>query len=954
MKRVGGIAAALLLGLAPAAYGSPPNVADPGLPATTSAARAIASTGSDTFLAGVYGIGPQTGAALGFDATSSAAVSLPVLAGGGVAAAVPDGAGGWYVGGGFDRVAGAVRNALVHVRSDGTIDQSFPQTDSEGFVASLALSADGSTLYVGGSFTQLGGQARPGLAAISTASGAVTAWAPALTGTFPSVNRIAVGAGTTDGYVFVGGDFTGVGAIPAGDLAKINTTSGAADGSFLPDPTASGGADVYALAVSTSGSSLYVGGYFDHIGGQARNDLGRVATTGGSDGQAESWDPEPDSEVEDIAVQPGGGTVFVAGEFANVGGQARNAVAAISSSSGLATSWNAQLSPSQVTSIAFTASGLLIVGDFESVGSTSRPSGVAIVDPANATPTAFDPVLLGDPQVGASSGNDIVIGGYWMTSPGSVRQGLAELDPYGHLTSFAPTISGQIESGIYAMTLSPDHKTLYVGGSFTAVDGQPRASLAAFDTATGSLTSWQSGIKMGGDFVNALAVSPDGQTLYVGGDFGELGSDSQPRADVGAVSTTDGKATAWNPGAGGGGFPEVSALALSPDGGTVYVGGVFTTAGGQPRSNLAAISAAGSGAATAWAPNPHSGVGVEVSALAVGADGTVYAGGVFTTAGSNAVARVNLAAISPSGTGAATAWNPGVVVTNLGRTPSVDTLGLSEDGTTLFVGGAFDQLAGQPRNGLGEVSVTSGAATAWNPDPGGARIDAVSVGTGAVRVGGDFQRMGNDALQGYAQFTSAPTVTAVPKLTGTPRKGKTLSCQPGSFANSPQSTAFAWLRDGDAISGPIGTTYTVLGSDSGHALACSETASNAGGSATATSASLTPGPHIDSFKVTTKHRKRYFTFSITEKAKVTIVVRRLQRGVKRHGKCRAGMHGRRCTRKVKLGSVSGSARAGSNKLRIRGKVGRHRLSAGRYQATIGARDTGQPASNLRAATFTIR
>jgi hypothetical protein len=217
--------------------------------------------------------------------------------------------------------------------------------------------------------------------------------------------------------------------------------------------------------------------------------------------------------------------------------------------------------------------------------------------------------------------------------------------------------------------------------------------------------------------------------------------------------------------------------------------------------------------------------------------------------------------------------------------------------------------------------------------------------------------MGNDGLQGYAQFTSAPAAVAPPKLTGKPSKGSTLTCVPGTFSNSPLSTALAWLRDGQPISSQTATTYPVLGSDSGHTLACRETAANAGGSASATSATVTPGPHIDSFKLAKKHHKRYFTFSITEKAKSTIVVQRLERGVRHHGKCRAprrGRHGRSCTLKVKIGSISDRAHAGSNKLRLPSKVGGHHILPGRYEATISARDPAQPTSNARTLTFAIR
>src|SRR6185437_2587616 len=71
---------------------------------------------------------------------------------------------------------------------------------TNGLIYSVKASADGSTLYVGGIFTAADGVARKNLAAFSTSTGAVTAWAPKATVDVRAVLPIG-------DKVIVGGDF---------------------------------------------------------------------------------------------------------------------------------------------------------------------------------------------------------------------------------------------------------------------------------------------------------------------------------------------------------------------------------------------------------------------------------------------------------------------------------------------------------------------------------------------------------------------------------------------------------------------------------------------------------------------------------------------------------------------------------------------------------------------------
>jgi hypothetical protein len=75
----------------------------------------------------------------------------------------------------------------------------------------------------------------------------------------------------------------------------------------------------------------------------------------------------------------------------------------------------------------------------------------------------------------------------------------------------------------------------------------------------------------------------------------------------------------------------------------------------------------------------------------------------------------------------------------------------------------------------------------------------------------------------------APSVTTLPKITGTAKAGKALSCSQGSWTNSPTAFAYLWSRDGTPIVGATHASYVVQRSDEGLTLTCAVTASNAAG-----------------------------------------------------------------------------------------------------------------------------
>ena len=184
--------------------------------------------------------------------------------------------------------------------------------------------------------------------------------------------------------------------------------------------------------------------------------------------------------------------------------------------------------------------------------------------------------------------------------------------------------SWQTNNTVWALAVAKG--VVYVGGSFTSVrpPGDPagrgevaRSYLAAFSARTGGLLSFHPRID---GPVTALAASPDGQTLYVGGQFSHVGGTA--RANLAAFRTSTGALAGWAPAASG----KVLTIAPSPAGSQIYIGGAFGVLDGQRRTYAGAVTAS-SGGLLAWQP----GLNNAVTSIAVPADDSrVLVGGYFT------------------------------------------------------------------------------------------------------------------------------------------------------------------------------------------------------------------------------------------------------------------------------------------------------------------------------------
>jgi len=84
----------------------------------------------------------------------------------------PDGDGGVYIGGDFTGVGGFPRKNAAHIRADGTVSAWAPEANERVW----SIVRDGSRIFLGGWFSQVGGQQRDGVAAVDATTGVLLPW----------------------------------------------------------------------------------------------------------------------------------------------------------------------------------------------------------------------------------------------------------------------------------------------------------------------------------------------------------------------------------------------------------------------------------------------------------------------------------------------------------------------------------------------------------------------------------------------------------------------------------------------------------------------------------------------------------------------------------------------------------------------------------------------------------
>jgi outer membrane protein assembly factor BamB len=314
----------------------------------------------------------------------------------------------------------------------------------------------------------------------------------------------------------------------------------------------------------------------------------------------------------------------------------------------------------------------------------------------------------------------------------------------GELTSWNPKASGKV----YALELSGDGKSVYVGGDFSYIGGKYTTKLAKVDLATGKIDpTFKPSVK---ERVRGLALA--GDRLYVGGDFTTI--NGQPRPKLAALDPATGALLDWMPPVLGRGrhlgqtgipTPDYEAgdvYAVEAIGGKVFAAGNFTNFGCQ--GGLVTIDAA-----TGGLVEPQYDPGRPIFDLDT-YDGILYA-------------------VGGGPGGRAYAFSPDKKTPLWKLKVDGDSMGVSASATAVYVAGHYDYVVskdsscwqfcpgGPRRHHILAVNRADGMLLAWNPDANTSTGPyTVTAGRNALYVGGEFTKINFKSQPGFTIFPGTP------------------------------------------------------------------------------------------------------------------------------------------------------------------------------------------------------
>jgi PQQ-like domain len=337
------------------------------------------------------------------------------------------------------------------------------------------------------------------------------------------------------------------------------------------------------LTIAYAGHTAYLGGDFTAaiVRGKQMT-RGHLAAVDARTGALLPWAPAADGRVKALVIS--GGSVYLAGDFATVGGQRRDSLARVDAVTGAVSATFKHSVTGRPYAIAAAGSRLYVGGAFTAVDGQARGRLAAFHLTTGALDARWRPAVDDQVETVATGGGRVYAGGRFHKVDG--------VGGYDRLVALDPATAAVVAGFkprppviTYALAVTP-------AGVFAAHGGQG-GRVSAY--TTGGQLRWSTTFDG-----NAQAVTVLDDVVYAGGHFdracstartGSQGScvdGADDRVKLAALSVADGRLLDWTADANG--VEGVLTLASSPDLGTVAMGGAFTVVDGRTQKRFAQFS----------------------------------------------------------------------------------------------------------------------------------------------------------------------------------------------------------------------------------------------------------------------------------------------------------------------------------------------------------------------------
>ncbi|MGH3486419.1 MAG: PKD domain-containing protein, partial [Actinopolymorphaceae bacterium] len=445
-------------------------------------------------------------------------------------------------------------------------------------------------------------------------------------------------------------------------------------------------------------------------------------------------------------------------------------------------------------------------------------SKVVSANPANSTPHVLDGHVKAIVQVG----DTVVLGGAFTqvsSADGKTVYNRSNLVAFNATTgavstSFVP----QVDDEVATLAVSSDGKSVYAGGFFDAVNGQPVKSLARINLADGKLTSGFTTPALNGRVKDLKLVKG---RLWIAGTFGYVGGKKQ--AALATLNPATGALDPYQSVVFSGqrtaaGFLQILKIDITPDGSRLVAIGDFTAVDGQPRTQIAMLDLGGTKASVAnwktdfYTSTCNASFPTYMRDVDLAPDGSYFV--VVTTGGYQGGPPASCDTAARFETGASGA---GVTPTWVDYTGGDTHFSVAITGTAVYVGGHFRwqnnphgpaDRAGAgaiSRDGIAALDPANGMPLRWNPGRtrGVGVFDMVATSQG-LWVGSDTDRIGNWEYHGRIAFFPLSGGTGVPRPSAGQLPSDIYSVPATGTNPAPRKRSYDGTTVGAATAAPAG------------------------------------------------------------------------------------------------------------------------------------------------------